>query len=140
MDTTREVRKEKTNLGSGNVVVEKTTSGPNREQRHEARKETGIFQARYMVYYILGVLEILLMFRLGLKLLGANPASGFVSFIYSVTNIFLFPFAAIFHTTATQGIETAAVLEPSVLIAILVYAIIGWGVAQLINVLLTGKR
>lgn len=140
MDTTREVRREKTNLGDGDVVVERTTSGPNRQQRHETRQETGIFQIRYIVYYILGALEILLMFRLGLKLLGANPSSGFVSFIYSVTNIFLFPFEAIFRTTATRGIETAAVLEPSVLIAILVYAIIGWGIAQLINVYFAGNR
>ncbi len=124
MDTTRE-------------ILKKTTTGPNQEQRDKAKQQTGIFQARYMVYYILGVIEILLLFRLGLKISGANPASGFVSFIYSITNLMLSPFAGIFHTTTTQGIETIALFEPSALVALIVFAIVGWGIASLINVLLT---
>lgn len=35
-----------------------------------------------IIYYILGVLEVLFTFRLVFKILGANPASSFVSMIY----------------------------------------------------------
>ena len=62
------------------------------------------FTARRVVYYILGVLEILLAFRLVFKLLGANPDSGFVSFIYSISQVFLVPFTTIFRSAATDGI------------------------------------
>src|SRR5665648_1103186 len=49
------------------------------------------FNGGRIVYYILGLLEVLLGFRLVFKLLGANPGSGFVSFIYSISEVFLVP-------------------------------------------------
>jgi hypothetical protein len=138
METTKEVRKEQTD--GAELTTVKTTAGLNPEQKKESRQETGVFQVRYMVYYIAGFIEILLLFRLTLKFLGANPASGFVAFIYSVTGIFIAPFAGIFHIATTKGIETASVFEPAALIAILVCAIIAWGIVRLIDVLVTGKR
>jgi hypothetical protein len=90
------------------------------------------FTAKRIIYYFLGLLEILLAFRFIFKLLGANPASGFVTFIYAITQIFLSPFTAIFRTAVTQGIETKAVLEPSTMIAMVVYALIAWGIVKLI--------
>ncbi|MDP4160279.1 MAG: YggT family protein [Bacillota bacterium] len=86
-----------------------------------------------IVYYILGVIEVLLAFRLVFKLLGANPASAFVSFIYTLSNIFLAPFTGIFRTATTRGVETQAVLEPAIIVAIIVYAVIAWGIAKLIE-------
>ena len=90
------------------------------------------FTARKVVYYILGLLEVLLAFRLTFKLRGANPYSGFSSFIYSISQVFLVPFTAIFRPAVTQGIETNAVLEPSTIIAMVVYALIAWGIVKLI--------
>ncbi len=90
------------------------------------------FTAKRVIYYILGLLEVLLAFRFVFKLLGANPGSGFVSFIYSMTQIFLAPFTAIFRPAVTEGIETKAILEPSTLIAMAVYALIAWGIVKLI--------
>lgn len=86
---------------------------------------------RKTIYYILGVLEVLLAFRLVFKLLGANPESLFVSWIYSISQIFLIPFIAIFRTATTEGIETGAVLEPATIIAMIVYALIAWGLVKL---------
>ncbi|AGA69279.1 YGGT family protein [Desulfitobacterium dichloroeliminans LMG P-21439] len=88
-----------------------------------------------IVYYILGVIEVLLAFRFILKLLGANPASGFVSGIYTMTNIFLSPFTGIFRTASARGVETQAVIEPANLVAMLVYAVIAWGIVKLIEIL-----
>ncbi len=93
------------------------------------------FTTRRAVYYILGVLEVLLAFRLIFKLLGANPGSGFVAGIYSISQVFLAPFHAIFRTATSQGIETKAVLEPGTIIAMVVYALIAWGIVKLITII-----
>ncbi|NLW92154.1 MAG: YggT family protein [Syntrophomonadaceae bacterium] len=98
------------------------------------RTEEENFKMNRVVYYILGFLEILLAFRLIFKLLGANPGSGFVSFIYLITQVFLAPFNAIFSAASTQGIETKAFLEPSAIIAMIVYALIAWGIVKLIMI------
>jgi hypothetical protein len=95
-------------------------------------------KARKITYYILGVLETLFAFRLVFKILGANPQSAFVDVIYSITNIFLAPFKGIFRSAVANGIETEAVLEPELLIAIASYAVLVWGIIKLIE--LIGKQ
>lgn len=92
----------------------------------------------YIIYFVFGVVEILLFFRLLLKITGANPASGFVNFIYALTSLFIVPFAGIFPRATTEGVVTTAVLEPSVIVGMLVYAFLAWGIAQLV-VILSGK-
>ena len=93
-----------------------------------------ILKARKIVYYILGVLEVLFAFRLIFKLLGANPQSLFVSFIYSVSQAFLIPFSGIFRPAVTKGIEAQSILEPTTIIAMIVYAILAWGIVKLIEI------
>lgn len=92
------------------------------------------FTAKRAIYLVLGLIEVLLAFRLSFRLLGANPVSGFASFIYSTTQMFLVPFTAVFRSAVTQGIETSAVLEPGTIIAMIVYALIAWGMVKLITV------
>lgn len=89
--------------------------------------------AKRAVYYVLGILEVLLLFRFLLKLLGANSASGFVSLIYSISRIFLAPFYGIFRSFVTEGIETRAVFEPATLIAMVVYAVIAYGIVRFLE-------
>ena len=89
----------------------------------------------YLIYFIFGVLEFLLLFRLIFKLLGANPTSGFVSLIYSITQLFVLPFNGIFPLSTTEGAVTTAILEPSTLVAVVVYAILAWGIIQLVAIL-----
>jgi hypothetical protein len=72
-------------------------------------------------------MEILLLFRLVFKLLGANPAAGFSSFIYGVTNIFAAPFLTVFRITYIDG----SIFEWTTLLAMLVYWIIAWGIVKL---------
>lgn len=102
----------------------------------EVEEEVQVWTANRIVYYIAGVIEALLIFRFTLKLLGANPGSPFVGFIYTISGVFEAPFRGIFNSSVFQGAEqTASVLEPSTLFAILVYLIVAIGIAQLINVL-----
>jgi hypothetical protein len=68
------------------------------------------------------VLEIMIGFRVFLKLIAANPQSGFASFIYAMTAPFLVPFAGLTSTPSANG----SVLEISSLIAVIVYALLFW--------------
>jgi len=104
------------------------------EDNREKETTTGNLKARKYIYYILGILEVLFAIRLVFKLLGANPASGFVSGIYSVTGVFLLPFTSIFRTAVTKGVETQSILEPATLIAMIVYALVAWGIIKLIEI------
>lgn len=83
------------------------------------------------IWLLTGILEILLVFRFVLKLLGANPSSGFVEFVYSVSGPFTAPFRGIFSTPTTEGDVTTSVFETSTIVAIIVYAIIAWGLVKL---------
>jgi hypothetical protein len=87
------------------------------------------------IYFILGIIEVLLAFRLIFKLSGASLASSFVRTIYSLTALLVAPFEGIFHKAVAQGIETASVLEPSTLVALVVYAILAWGIVMLVRLL-----
>jgi hypothetical protein len=86
------------------------------------------------VYWMLGILEALLAFRLIFRFLGANPASTFVSIIYTYSIPFVAPFSGIFRTAVNTGIETKSVLEPATIIAMIVYALIGYGIVRLLGI------
>lgn len=81
---------------------------------------------------IFGIIEIVLVFRLIFKLLGANAANGFVHKIYYITQPFVGLFEGIFSRVDT-GVDNAAVFEPATLIAIIIVALIAWIVFTLIN-------
>jgi len=93
----------------------------------------------YLIYFLLGLLEILLAFRFFFKLTGANLSSAFVKMIYNLTGIFILPFEGIFRREYAQGVETTSVLEPSTLTAIIVYAVLAWGIVKLVQIL-SGKK
>ena len=105
------------------------------EKINLVHENKGNIKARRIIYYILGALQVLFAFRLVFKVLGANPESTFVAIIYSVTNLFMAPFAGIFRTAVTKGIETQSVLEPSLIIAMIVYAILAWSITKLIDII-----
>lgn len=113
-----------------------TTQGNNADNtviNKQARREATSFQTvEYLVYFMFGVLEILLVFRLILKLAGASVSSVFVGLIYGVTGIFILPFEGIFRQATTPGLETTSVLEPATLISIVVYAVLAWAIVRLI--------
>jgi len=87
-----------------------------------------------IVWYILGLIEVLLALRFVLKLFGANSASSFVNFIYSMTGILTAPFDSIFGVTQATAGQTHSVFEPSILVAAAIYALIGWGIVKLITI------
>src|SRR5437879_12554073 len=60
------------------------------------------WRAVQLVYLAFGVIDGLLVIRLVLKLLGANPHAAFASWIYAVTNVFLAPFKNLLPPIATE--------------------------------------
>jgi len=109
------------------------------EENKFYRPHENNFRLKKMTYYILGVIEALLAFRLVFKLLGANPGSTFISLIYTISGAFLTLFSGIFRSAVNNGIETKSVLEPTTIIAMVVYALIAYGVVRLIEIYGTPK-
>ena len=87
-----------------------------------------------IVYLVFGILEALLVIRFILKLLAANPDAGFSNFIYTITQPFVSFFQGVFPDAVTRG----SILEVSTLLAILVYALVAWGIAS--SVRIVGRR
>lgn len=101
---------------------------------------TGSQTVEYLIYFFFGLLEILLAFRLVLKLMGASVGSAFVGFIYGITGLFILPFEGIFRRGYAQGVETTSVLEPATVVAIIVYAVLAWGIVKLLQILSGEKQ
>ncbi len=87
-----------------------------------------------LIYFVAATVDVLLIFRLILKFMGANSGGAFVNFLYKITNLFIFPFEGIFRRGISQGIETTSVFEPSAVVAIIIYAFAAWGIVKLIQI------
>lgn len=106
------------------IIIDPQVSTPVRAGA--TNKET----TEYLIYFFFGLLEILLAFRLILQLTGASTLSGFVRLVYGITGIFVLPFQGIFRQTSVSG----SVLEPSTIVAILVYILLAWGIVKLLRI------
>ncbi|MGE5606154.1 MAG: YggT family protein [Bacteroidota bacterium] len=91
-----------------------------------------LYRGTQIVRYLMGLIETLLGFRFILKLLGANPAAGFSSFIYRISYPLAAPFLNVFRIIQISG----SVFEWTTLLAMIVYSLIAWA---LIKLLLMGK-
>jgi uncharacterized protein YggT (Ycf19 family) len=85
-----------------------------------------------VVYVIFGIISVLLILRVILKALAANAGAGFSRFVYGITGPLVAPFQGIFATPQTRN---GSVFEFSSLVAIVVYALIGWALVRLIETL-----
>lgn len=94
-------------------------------------KKKTIFRFNQIIWYILGFVEVLLIFRVLLKALGANPYTGFTNLIYSVTAPLAVPFSGILGISTTGS----SVIEWSTIIAATVYLCIAWGLVYLLDII-----
>lgn len=88
-----------------------------------------------IIYYVLWIVEALLLLRFLFKILGVNPYNAMVMDLYALSMLFLTPFNGIFGTYATGQ----AVFEPSVLVAMTFYAIAAYVVVAFLR-LITPSR
>lgn len=99
------------------------------QQVYETKKV--IFRTYQVIWYVLGVIEVLLLFRILLKALGANPLSSFTNLIYLLSDPLALPFYGIFRITIVEG----AVFEWSTIVAGIVYLLIAYGIVQFMQFL-----
>jgi len=95
-----------------------------------AENRLRLFQVNRIIWSVLGLVEVLLGLRFLLKLMAANPDSGFGTFIYGITGLLVMPFTGL----TPSWVSDAAILEVSTLVAMLVYALFVWGVVYVIRI------
>jgi hypothetical protein len=109
--------------------------GPEPVQYSAAPEGSYNFRATAVVGLIVGIVDILIAARFLGKLLGASSQSAFVHAIYQVSGVLVAPFTGIFGDTGTN----TNTFETASLVAIVVYAVIGWGIVVLIRIVTAPK-
>jgi hypothetical protein len=124
--------------------VRRTATVPRQEVDHldtlaydpfEGRRIAG-YRLTQLIYWVLGLVEGLILVRMILKVLGANPAAGFAEFIYGITAPLVAPFVGLFSNPSYQN----SVLELSSIVALIVYALVAWLLAKLVWILVGETR
>lgn len=125
----------KTVTTSQNQGVSETGAQVKQEVRKVGTEVTGNGKSMVAngIWYLVGFIEIILILRFALKLFGANPANSFVDLVYSVTGVLTAPFDSIFGVVQQTAGNVSSVFEPSILVAAVIYALIGWGIVKLLS-------
>jgi len=136
MADTNQAQEEVTTVSneSPRQVIKKTTSQVAPQVKMESPqkvfdKKKTIFRSSQILWYVLGLIEVLLGFRFFLKLVGADASVGFTRFIYGLTEPLAGPFNGVLQSTIT-GVST---IEWSTAVAAAVYLCIAWGIAYLLG-------
>jgi hypothetical protein len=89
------------------------------------------WRAIQAIWFVAGVVDVLVGLRFLLELLGASTESPFVALLYAVTSSLVAPFRGIFPVTG-QG---SFVFEPASLVALLIYPLIARGAVSFIRIM-----
>jgi uncharacterized protein YggT (Ycf19 family) len=127
-------------------VYQERVSGPAGEQvtRSEhvsvpsvaAKQRAGVARARQVIYFIFGAINVLLVIRFVLLGLGAQQASSFVAFIYSLSYPLVLPFQGIFPEPTLGG----SVFEWASLVAIGIYSLLAYGLVRIVALIYAPPR
>lgn len=101
-----------------------------------AERRLFTYRLTQFIVLVFGVLEGVIGLRVLFKLIDANSANLFAHFIYSMTDLFLKPFATLVPNPASSGM----VLEITSLIAMLVYGLACWIIVSLVRLALYRTR
>lgn len=99
--------------------------------REVYKQKKVLFHTYQIIWYILGVIEVLLVFRIVLKLLGANTESGFTNLIYALSAPFAVPFQGILQISYEAG----HIFEWTTFLAMIIYAVVAYGLIQLFQLI-----
>jgi hypothetical protein len=86
-----------------------------------------------VIKFLFGLLEVILFLRFLFRLLAANPYSAFVSLLYDFSYPFVVLFRGIF---GDPSLSNGSAIEVTTLIAMIVYALIAWGIISLVKIIL----
>jgi len=116
------------------VATDQTVTRTSDPYAGRRQNSTRLVQA---VYLLFGVIVGLLLIRFLLRALAANSDAGFAQVIYTVTGVLVSPFTGLF---GTPQVASGAALEVSTLVALIVYAGIGWVLVRLVQLLFGESR
>jgi YggT family protein len=95
-----------------------------------------LFQINRILWSLAGLLEVVLLIRFGLKMIGANPDSGFAVFIYGLTGVFTAPFTDLIPTL----FNGKYIYELATAIAMISYALLFWGITAALPLVMDRPR
>jgi YggT family protein len=95
-----------------------------------AERRQSVALVTQIIWGVFALLETLLALRFLLKLIGANPDSGFAAFMYGITGPFVAPFDLLIGTPASGAMS----LEITTLIAMGIYALVFWGISYIVRI------
>jgi hypothetical protein len=109
-----------------------------RTTQHEAGREQRVatFKATQLIWLLVALLEIGIALRILFKFIGVNATNPFATLLYNTTNLFVAPFASLVNPLTAGNM----VIEISSIIAMIVYLLIGWALAQIVYVLFYRPR
>jgi len=132
--------------GASRDVYEERVAGPANDQviRSEhvhvpseaTRRVATIARTKQIVYFVFGIVNVLLLMRFIFLALGASEASPFVNFIYGLSRPFVLPFQGMFGEPTFGG----SVLEWASLVGIAIYMLIAYGISRLLELVYTPPR
>ena len=102
-----------------------------------ANQNSSVRRIVNIIYFLFGVVELLLVIRVILHLVGVNADNGFANFIYGASATFVSLFASLLQNPTLGG---SSVLEVTTIIAIIVYMIAAWLIGRLIWLVLSRPR
>jgi len=112
-------------VGTGSAATADRTDRP------EVKRSYALVRLTEFIWLIAGVLEALFAIRIVLNFVGANQAAGFTQLITNITTPFLVPFANLMTNPTTSS---GNVLEITTMIAMVVYALLAWGIVRLLQI------
>ena len=115
-----------TTLGGVSMPAAAVEHREHRVQDVAAERRLTLGKLEQLVWFVVVVIDGLIGLRVLLKLIAAASDSPFVGFIYTASGLFLWPFAGATASPSSGGM----VLETPALIALLVYALLGWVVVR----------
>lgn len=105
------------------------------EPREEARTvKFAIGKLNDFLQWFVVVLEIMLLIRFVLKLIGANPANMFAAFLYALTDIILYPFL---NLVSSPSLHQNQAFEWATLIAMIIYWLVFYAIRRFLQILIS---
>jgi YggT family protein len=98
-----------------------------------ARQNTTFDWIINSIFWLAGILELLLLMRFLLRLFAANPKNEFAQLINNLSAPFIAPFSTLFISPTSEG--GASIFDINIVIAIVAYALLSYLVVSLLRLI-----
>jgi len=130
--------------GPNPLVAENPAQAPETAEGAVTRQEEAltirfaIGKLNEYLLWFLTVLEVTLLLRFLLKLIGADPNNPFAGFLYALTGILLYPFIGIVNSPSIHPPDQS--FEFSTLIGVIVYFLVFYALRRFLRILISPEE